>query len=214
MEELLQTTSLFSGMEQEEIARLVQCLGNRRRRFRAGETLWRRGDRVEAAGLVLSGAVQAETVTEDGRRELAAHHGPGALFGDVLMAGGGESPVDIVAAEDGEVLFLPFERLMTGCEKRCLCHDRLRRNLLREIAGKYWQQRRHIECLQAPGLREKILCYLRQCAGGESVFAVPLDRQGMADYLAVNRSALCRELGRMKAEGILDYQKNSFRWLS
>lgn len=213
MEEILQRSSLFSGMEREEILRLVQCLGNRRRRYGAGQTLWHRGDRIEAAGLLLSGSLRAERVTEDGRRELAAQHGPGALFGDVLMAGAGESPVDIVAAEDSEVLFLPFERLMTGCEKRCACHDRLRRNLLREIAAKFWQQRWHIECLQAPGLREKILCYLHQCAGGRRQFALPLDRQAMADYLAVNRSAMCRELSRMKAEGILDYHKQAFRFL-
>ncbi len=212
MEEILLQTQLFEGMTREEIARLVQCLGRRRRSYRIGERVWYRGDRVMAAGVVLSGALRAETVTEDGRRELATQHGAGAVFGDILMAGVEESPVDIIAAAETEILFLPYERLMRGCERRCEAHERLRRNLLKSMADKYWQQRRHMDCLRAVGLRAKLLCYLRQQSGGAAEFTLPLDRQAMADYLAVNRSALCRELARMKAEGLLDYRKNHFSW--
>lgn len=217
MYEILRQTQLFDGLTEPEVEQLLDCLGCWRRRYDAGQRVWMRGDRVEAAGIVLRGAVEAESVTEDGRRSLAARHEAGAMFGDVLMAEGGLSPVDIVAAEkDTQLLFVPYGRLMSGCGRGCACHERLRRNLLREIAEKYWQLRRRILCLQAPGLREKILVYLRQCAaqaGGET-FRVPLDRQAMADHLAVNRSAMCRELGRMKAEGLLDYYRQSFRLLT
>lgn len=213
---ILRGTKLFAGLEEEEIRKLTDCLGCYHRRCEAGQRIWMMGDRVSAAGIVLQGAVVAETLAADGRRALAARHEAGSIFGDILMTEGGVSPVDIVAAEkDTELLFVPFERLMSGCGKGCSCHDRLRLNLLQEIADKYWQLRRHIRCLRTPGLRDRLLVYLGQCAAqaGRDTFRVPLDRQAMADHLAVNRSAMCRELSRMKAEGLVDYYKQSFRLL-
>lgn len=211
--EILSRCRLFAGMDKNEIAPLCRRVGAYERSFRAGGAVWLAGDRVTAAGLILSGSVRAESVLPDGSRDLAAQQGAGGLLGDVLMTEGRESPVDVFAAEDGtRLLFLPFDALMAGGEAS---FSLLRRNLMQEIAEKYWLLRRRIVCLRAPTLRGKILTYLSHCAAdaGCDTFLVPLDRQGMADYLAANRSALCRELSALRREGIIDYYGRSFRLL-
>lgn len=212
---ILSSCRLFSGMEKSEIEPLCRRLGCFERRYDRGQSVWLSGDPVTAAGVILSGGIRAESILPDGRRDLAAQQGAGGLVGDVLMTEGRASPVDVFAAEDGtRLLFLPFDALMAGGGDAAL--SLLRRNLMQEIAEKYWLLRRRIVCLRAPTLRDKITAYLTQCAAdaGGNTFLVPLDRQAMADYLASNRSALCRELSAMRREGLIDYYGRSFRLLS
>lgn len=214
-EDILSACRLFAGMDKNDIAPLCRRVGAYERSYQAGQAVWRGGDRVTAAGLILSGGIRAESVLPDGGRDVAAWQGVGGLVGDVLMTEGRASPVDVIAAEDGtRLLFLPFDALMAGGGDAAL--ELLRRNLMQEIAEKYWLLRRRIVCLRAQTLRGKIMAYLSQCAAdaGSDTFLVPLDRQGMADYLAANRSALCRELSAMRREGFIDYYGRSFRLLA
>lgn len=211
---ILSSCRLFSGMEQEAIESLCRRLGCFERRYDRGEAIWLTGDPVTAAGVILSGAIRAESILPDGSRDLAAQQGAGGLVGDVLMTQGRQSPVDVIATEgDTRLLFVPFDALMTGGGDAAL--DLLRRNLMQEIAEKYWLLRRRVVCLREGTLRGKIAAYLTACAAdaGSDTFLVPLDRQGMADYLASNRSALCRELSAMRRDGLIDYYGRSFRLL-
>lgn len=213
-EDILSSCRLFFGMDKNEIAPLCRRLGCFERRYDRGQSVWLTGDPVTAAGVILSGCVYAESILPDGRRDLAAQQGAGGLVGDVLMTEGRASPVDVFAAEDGtRLLFLPFDALMADGSDAAL--SLLRRNLMQEIAGKYWLLRRRIVCLRAPTLRGKITAYLAQCAAnaGADTFLIALDRQAMADYLASNRSALCRELSAMRRDGLIDYYGRSFRLL-
>ena len=129
---LLQQTILFSGIEAEELQHLLTCLGGSVRRYGRGEFLWHAGDTVLQAGIVLQGAVDAVQYREDGAMQLVARHTAGGVFGEMLMAAGEASPVSVLSPEGAEVLFLPLERIMGGCERHCEGHARLRMNLLRE----------------------------------------------------------------------------------
>ena len=146
-----------------------------------------------------------------------ATHRPGALVGDVLMATpGSKSPVYVVASEDTELMFLPFHRIMSGCESCCAWHTKLRENLVSEIAMKFWAQRRRTLYLCAKSLRQRIAMrlYDEYQKNGSLTFSLGGTREDLADYLGANRSALSREIGRMKEEGILDFYKDTFRILS
>ena len=128
---LLQQTILFSGIEAEELRHLLTCLGGSVRRYGRGEFLWHAGDTVLQAGIVLQGAVDAVQYREDGAMQLVARHTAGGVFGEMLMAAGEASPVSVLSPEGAEVLFLPLERIMEGCERHCEGHARLRMNLPR-----------------------------------------------------------------------------------
>ncbi len=210
---ILRSCSFFRGMTTEEIAQLCQSLGAVRQRLRRGEMLWLTGDAVTRCGVVLSGRLRAEEVSGGGRRHVAALHGAGAVFGDVLMATReGRSPVDLLAAEDSEVLLLSYERIM-GERGADGAHGRLRENLMDEMAEKYWQLRRRLRYLTPRSLRARIARRLLDAAGAGSTFSLGCSREELADLLGVNRSALSRELSRMRREGLLDFYRDSFRLL-
>lgn len=211
---LLSSSGLFSGIREEELRKLLHCLGAERRYFEKNELLYHMGQPVTSCALLLSGSVRAESVNASGVHTLIALHRAGALVGDVLMATPGSvSPVYVLAAEATTVLFLPFSQIMGGCRECCPAHSQLRENLIGEIAQKYWAQRRRLGYLSVNSLRGRIAMYLLDRSGGEATFSLGLSRENMADYLCVNRSALSRELSRMKQEGLIDYYQDTFRLL-
>lgn len=207
---------LFLNIPPEEVDALLVCLGAEEAGYEKGEIIWHIGDAVRACAVVLSGALRAETLNAAGERSLMAYHTAGALVGDVLMSTpGGTSPVCVSAAEDTTLIYLPFHAIMGGCEKCCSCHLRLRENLISEIARKFWAQRRRLGYLSAHSLRQRIAMYLmdRSVQTGSATFSLGGTREDLADLLGVNRSALSRELGRMKSEGLLDFYRDTFRIL-
>jgi len=216
MMHVLSGCALFRGLSEGEIAELCRCLGARQTAYRKGEVLWFCGDAVDRCGIVLSGRICAENISGDGNRSVIASHGPGAVFGDVLMSlPGSVSPADILAAEPSSVLLLPFEKLMGGCANCCQAHTRLRQNLLAEISEKFFALRRKIGYLSTRSLRGRIARLLLDEAAlrRSDTFSLGCSREELADTLGVNRSALSRELSRMKAEGILDTYRDSFKLL-
>lgn len=202
---ILEKLPLFTGIEASEIIPLCHMFGCYTRRYGAGDLLWMRGDRVSAAGIVLSGCVQAERNGTDGTQRIVVRHGVGALFGDVLMSSQMQrSPVDIVTCAETTVLFLPLADIMRDISGMSAAVQ-FRLNLLGEISDKYWALYRRIGFLSEPTLRGRLtryLCALREEQGSDTV-CLPATRETMAAELYVNRSAMCRELSRMQREGLI-----------
>ena len=212
---ILQASPLFRGMQPQEIRQLLQCLGAPVRTFGKGAFLWHEGDTVDHCGIVLRGTVDAVRYGDDGTEELVARQRVGDVFGELLMAAQQPSPISLRCAQVTEVLFLPLEGILGGCDKCCAHHTLLRRNLLQLTGRKFWQQQRRTVYLSQPSLRQRVLLYLRdmQRESGSDTFTVPYNREELATFLGVNRSALSRELGRMQEEGLLEYYRSSFRMM-
>ena len=207
----LQGVSLFAGLGAGEIETVVALAGGYRRELSAREQLWRQGEGVDSLAIVLSGAVEAVAYSREGVEELVAYHGPGEVVGDVLMTSESPSPVTLLAREDTAVLLLPREGLFPLAGEVPLPLRRVQRNLLTETGEKFWQQRRRIAYLVEPRLKTRVLRYLQDCAPASGVwFTLPLDRQGMAQFLGCDRSALSRVLSQLKAEGVIEYRKSDF----
>ena len=207
---------LFARIAPDDVFALTECLGAAERRYERDEALWLTGDAVSACAVVLSGGVRAESLLPSGERSLTAVHGPGALVGDVLMATRDKkSPVDVIAAQNTAALFLPYRAMMASCAHACERHALLRENLLAEIAEKYWLRRR-AEYLARHSLRARIAAFLLDAAAdaGGNTFSLGMRREDLAAYLGANRSALCRELSRLRAEGWIDCCRDSVRLIN
>ena len=166
---------------------------------------------------MVSGCVH--TVQEDvwGRRTFLSYTNDDGIFGEVLIGGASEARGIIYkAAEPTTVLYLSADRILHPCRNSCPFHHQLSRNLFRMISQKNAVLTEKIEVTSKSSLREKILAYLSIEAhrSGSTGFTVPLNRSEMADYLCTNRSALSRELAKMKKDGIIDYESNTFRILN
>lgn len=209
--------SLFDGITEQELDSLLPCLSGRREWFEEGEYILMAGERPELVGMVISGSVFVLTDDFWGNRTIMAHVEPGGLFGEAFSFAHVDSlPVHVMASEKTEVLFVNCERIITVCPSACEFHNRLVRNMLKILAEKNIALTQKIGHMGRRTTREKILSYLSEQAkraGGDS-FIIPLNRQEMADYLAVDRSALSKELSRLKNEGQISFHKNHFRLLT
>jgi CRP-like cAMP-binding protein len=204
---------LFENIKAEDIERLLSCLGIAGKGFQKGETIIAQGSAIESIGVVISGRIQVSRNDFVGNRVIVAEFGMGAIFAESFVCAGiSRSPVTVSATEAVLVIFLPYRRLMTSCEKACSFHQQLILNLVRLVARKNLVLSGKLEICSRRTIREKVLAYL----GMESAKAlsreivIPFTRNELADYLAVDRSALSRELGRMQAEGLIEFDKRRF----
>lgn len=209
----LTASGLFAGIRKEEIETLLPCLSARKRQVPAGETLVFSGDPVRFVGLVLSGELLITRQELPGTRSIVACLLPGDTFGEALAAlPGTESEADVSAKENACVLLLSLSGILHVCGSACAYHTRLVDNTVTLLAKRNLTLNEKLIHVTQKTTRDKVLSYLTsmQHRAHKRSFDIPLDRQGLADYLNVERSALSAELSKMKKDGLIDYKKNHF----
>lgn len=210
---ILSKCTLFEGIAPQEMGGMLACLGAQVTSHKKGSYIWQEGDPAKNVGIVLTGAVQIVKDDFYGKRSIVAHIAEAELFGESFAAGGiAQLPVSIVAVADCQILVIPCQRITVGCSNACGFHSRLIHNLLRVVANKNLQYNQKLEITSRRTTREKLLAFLMAQAKhhGSSQFTIPYDRQGLADYLGVERSAMSAEIGKLKRDGILDCRKSEF----
>ena len=213
---LLKSVSLFHGMEESELQPLLSCLEARLARFEKNQVVFPCGEPVKSFGIVLSG--QVRIVQEDyyGNRSILTNAGAGSLFAESFACADAKTlPVSILATAESDILFIDCHRLVAPCTNACSFHSRLIQNMLNIIAIKNIALTQKIEITSRRTTREKLLAYLsaEAQAAKHSRFSIPFNRQELADYLSVDRSAMSAELSRMRDDGILRFDKNRFELL-
>jgi len=209
----LSKTMLFQGISPGEIEDMLRCLRARRSRYKKGEYLCRAGDAIQSLGVILSGGANVESDDLWGNRSILEHIDPGQIFAETYACIPGEPlMVSVAADEPTEVLWLEVQRILQPCSSACAFHTRLGRNLLSVTAQKNLHLSRRIQHTAPKSIRGRILSYLAFLAArqGSSAVTVPFNRQQMADYLNVDRSALSNELSKMQRDGLLEVEKNRF----
>lgn len=208
---------LFDRIEHEDLIKTLNCLNVQIVRCEKGKVIFHQGDKPRNFGVVLSGGVQVVSGDTFGNRNVLWHIGKGELFAETYAgAKADELPASFEAAQDSLIMVLDFERVIHGCSNNgCLAHSYMVTNLMRSIARKNLLLNEKLEFVTRRTTREKLMAYLRaqQRRAGEGRFQIPFDRQSLADYLVVERSAMCAELSRMKKDGLIDYTKNEFEIL-
>ena len=206
-------TALFRGISPEELPPLLACMEARRQTYEKGERVLCAGDTVTGLGLVLSGRVLIEKTDLWGNTAVLDSVGPGQIFAETYACTPGEPlMVDVTAPERAEVLFLSAGRVLSPCGRGCGAHSRLIRSLLALSAQKNLRLSRKIFHTAPKTIRGRLLTYLSDQAlrAGSRSFTVPFDRQQLADYLNVDRSALSAEIGKLRREGVLLAERNRF----
>ena len=204
---------IFQGIEEPEIASLLQCLQATERTYQKGETILSEGSITENMGIVLSGMALTSCGDIWGNTSVLGHVTPGSVFAEVYACIPGEPLlITVSAAEDTTVLFMNVGRILSTCTNACPFHTRLARNLLTVCAHKSLQLSQRILHTSSKSIRGRLMSYFSQCAkqAGNHIFHIPYNRQQLADYLGVDRSAMCHELSKMQKEGLISYEKNRF----
>ena len=215
--DILSNVALFKGIAPEEFALMRSCMAAETVSYGKGEIVLMAGDRPAFAGVVLSGTLQIVKENYEGIRTLVAHLRPGDYFAEAIyFARVTESPVTVVSDSDAVVMQLNFSHILqTGPDSREL-YQKLIENMMEIIAQKNLFLQSRMEIMRIKSVREKVLRYLDSfplSQDGGNIIEIPLNREEMADYLCVDRSALSHELMKMRRDGIIEYRKNVFKLL-
>ena len=218
MEDILQEVNspLFDGVNPEDRKAMLGCIGYHISTFKKGDIVAFEEENIKHIGIIMKGSV--DMVKEDlwGNKTMLVRMRKDELFGETFACGSDNlSVVTFLVSEDAKILFLPFDRVMHSCTMACVFHHRLIENMVHIIANKNRDLMRKVEVVSKRTIRERLLAYLSiQAQIQESrYFEIPLGRVELAEYLCVDRSALTRELAKMKDDGLIDYDKNCFRIL-
>ncbi|WP_178624339.1 cyclic nucleotide-binding domain-containing protein [Frisingicoccus sp.] len=209
----LSKTVLFRGMTGTDIENMLDRLGAKQRHFSKGDIIFQAGDVIRSLGLVLSGHVNIENDDIWGNKSILDNIGPGQVFAETYACIPGEPMmVSVVASEAVDVLFLNVGQGIQNSSGENPGWGRLIQNLLAVSAQKNLNLSRRIFHTSPKSIRGRLLSYLSyQAARQRSLqFTIPFNRQQLADYLSVDRSAMSNELSKMQREGLLTVNRNYF----
>ena len=209
----IQGCELFSGMKLDEANRILECLDAHVISRDKGAAIFVEGSHATRFGIVLSGSLVVVKNGLDGKRSIIKRIGEKELVAAAQAFSGAKTMrVRVEAGASCEILILNAERMGTPCCNACTFHTRLVRNIMRILAAKTLELNAKIEILSHRTTEERLLAYLHSFADkcGKSEFDIPFDRQQLADFLCVERSALSAEISRLVRAGSFDCSKNHF----
>jgi len=211
---ILKRTKLFSGVAEEEIVAMLACLNACCRSYPKGEAVLREGERLSRIAVTVEGELHIQRDDYWGNRILVNRIAVGEMFGEAYLAP--ESGVllnDVVAVENSTVLFFDVSKIITVCSSACRFHTMVVQNLFFALSEKNRALVQKLGHLSKRTTREKLISYLSQEAKRHNCpsFTIPFNRQELADFLSVDRSAMSNELSKMQREGLLTFEKNRFQ---
>ena len=213
---ILKRTKLFSGVGEEDIASLLSCLGARKKEYKKGEYILREGEHISDIFILVEGKIHIQKDDYWGNRSILSVISVGEMFGEGYAAPESEALLnDVVAVEDSSVIFFDVKRILTTCSSACRFHNMIVQNMFFAISDKNRKLVQKLGHMSGRTTRAKLISYLSEEAKrqGSSAFTVPFNRQQLADYLCVDRSAMSNELCKMRDEGMIKFEKSRFELL-
>lgn len=211
--DIVKNNPLFQNINNEELASLLKCLQARVKIYEKNSYIFSEGGKVSEIGIIISGRVHIIKDDYWGNRSILSELNEGEMFGEAFsFAGEKSSPVSVLAVERCETLLINFNNILHACPTPCLHHTMIITNLIKILAKKTVLLTQKMQFITQKKTREKLLSYLsaQEKAANSSTFEIPFNRQELADFLSVDRSAMSNELSKMRNEGILDFDKNRF----
>lgn len=213
---ILKQTSLFQGVEDHELETMLNCLGATERKYRKNDVILLAGTKVTSVGIMVEGNAQITRDDAEGNRAILSELGKADLFAEAYVAAASaEIPVTVIATSDCRIVWIPFSKIVGTCSSACGFHKMLVQNMMRVIAVKNILMNEKMRILSCKTTKEKLMTYLSDYSerAGKNKFNIPFSRNELADFLSVDRSAMSRELSKLRDEGYLNYHKNEFELL-
>lgn len=214
--ENIELINLFHDIKKEDLKIMFSCLGAYTKTYKKNEIIYLENHDIRFIGIILSGRVNMTKEDSNGNNSILAYLKIGDLFGETFACSNLTiSKVSFVSANKCKILFIPFHKVLYTCKMTCTFHHRLIENMIEYISTKNVMLMNKIEIISKKTIREKIISYLqlqRENFGCYD-FEIELGRVELAEYLCTDRSALTRELNKMKDERIIEFEKNRFKLL-
>ncbi len=210
----LEKSPLFTDISYESYLQMMECFHAVQRSFRADEMIY---DLTvpgsDSVGVIERGDAALIRIDEAGVSTVLEELGPGGVFGRTLdFAGSSRDSLEVISRTPCDVVFIDYPHILKRCERACDHHSLLVQNMLRLMSGKAQDLSERVDVLSRRSIREKLLCYFGQLAekAGGDTFTLPFSLSTLADYIATDRSAMMRELKRLREEGVLHSEGRKF----
>lgn len=210
---ILKRTQLFAGVGEGEIEAMLSCLQARLCTHKKGEYVLRQGEHIGTILVLVEGKLHIQRDDYWGNRSIIQMIGTGEMFGEAYVAPeSGALLNDVQAMEDCTVIFFDVKRIITVCSSACRFHSMVVQNLFFAISEKNRKLVQKLGYMSRRTTREKLIAYLSEESKRQSnsEFSIPFNRQQLADFLSVDRSAMSNELCKMRDEGMIEFEKNRF----
>lgn len=213
--EVLRRCILFRNMTDEEIRSALEAVSARRAGYARRAVIGQDGDPLEEVALILSGNLHLTHADAAGNSNLMDVLGPGDTLGVLNAVGGYRLHSTITAASAAELLFFRVDKLLRANRLTDPGQIRFVQNLTLVVAQKAQRLTKKLEDSIRRTTRERLQDYLsaQYHKAGSRTFVIPLNRQDLADFLFVDRSAMSNELCKMRDEGLLKFEKSRFELL-
>jgi CRP-like cAMP-binding protein len=206
---------LFKSLDDDNILHIIGCLDGYTKIYEKNQIIYNYFDHITSAGIVVKGEISVVMHNSYGNEYALRKFTQGTLFGEAYACIPSEpSAIQIIAQKQSTVLFLKFSNLFLPRAVSCPHASKITANLLQESAKSNIFQNKKIQLLTEKHIRDKLLIYLCDLNSSDLTITLPFNREGFANYLGVERSALSRELCKMKKEGLIDFHKNHLTILS
>ena len=199
-------SALFQGVDEQSCQNMLTCFGAYEQRFTAGQTILACGERQDMIGVLLSGSAELLRLHADGNRTVLETMDEGSVFGEELaFTSFCDGSAIIECCGDCRIIFMRYDQITKRCENACACHSQVVSNLFQLLSRKSLHLSRRVEVLSCRSIREKLLCFFHQQSDdcGSSTFALPFSLSMLADYISADRSAMMRELKKLREEGVI-----------
>ena len=209
----IKNSPIFFGLTEEELKEMLACFNARIKTYENEDIIIRQGDMIKNIYLILEGNVNIEKDSYWGRRIIVTQLGVNDNIALAFVASKNvESSIDAVSVGKSKLLILSYEKCTTMCQKVCIKHRNLINNLFEILSKENIELLQKIENISQKTIREKLLTYFSNEAkkNRSNIFEIPFNRQDLADYLNIDRSAMSFELSKMQKEGYIKFEKNKF----
>jgi len=209
----IKNSPVFFSISENELKEMLNCFNARIKSYSDGEIIIRQGDMIKNIYLVLEGSVNIEKDSYWGRRIIISQLGVNDNIALAFVASKNiESSIDAISVGNTKLLVLSYEKCTTMCQNVCTKHRLLINNLFEILSKENIDLLQKIENISQKTIRDKLLTYLSNEArkNKSNIFEIPFNRQDLADYLNIDRSAMSFELSKMQKDGLIKVEKNKF----
>ena len=212
--EILKQTQLFAGIKDNELSSMLDCLQATIKTYKKGEYIFREGDYIDKITILVQGKLIIQKDDFWGNRSIVSAIRIGEMFGEAYATpDSGAILNDVIAEECSTVISFNIYKLLTMCPSSCRFHSIVIQNLFFAISEKNRKLVQKLGHMSKRTTREKLISYLSEEAkkNNSSNFEIPFNRQQLADFLSVDRSAMSNELCKMRDDGMIEFKKNKFK---
>lgn len=205
---------IFKDISEESYKKMMHCFSPIYKSYKKGGKILKYENMKNFIGVVQYGNLVIVRIDENGNRVILESIGENAVFGQRLaFYQTDKDSIEGLCTKDCEIMYIDFCNITTICKNACEHHSTLVNNIFDLIVNRAISLSTRVDVLSQRTTKEKLMCFFRFCAQEDTEFTLPFSLSFTAEYLSVDRSAMMRELKKLKEEGVIEQEHRRIKLL-